>query len=752
VSVTNALGDVTEYAYDTCGRKTYEGGATYPVSYAYDAYGNRTEMTTYRDEDGAGDTTTWTYDEASGLVTEKVYADGHGPTYTYTADGKLATRTWARGVVTTYAYDGWGNLTSVTYSDGTPSVTYAYDAMGRQVSATDAAGTTTFAYDDYGDEARVAVSGLYSKTLVRHRDDYGRDIGHTMDGSRKNIIEYDAATGRISREQLGGAWYAWSYLPGTQLKSSLTVGTAATTTWSYEQNRDLLTQVKNTVFGNVASQYDYTNDALGRRTAKNGEQYGYNARSELVSATGCGSYSYLYDDIGNRVTSSECGTNSTYTANNLNQYTQISNVNLNLQPQPFIPQYDLDGNQTLVKTKTGTWQVSYNGENRPVSWSCGTTNVTMKFDRMGRRVEYIEREDETVLKHQKFVYDGYLCIQRLNGANNAITDLFEWDPTEPVATRPLYWQLRTPGGNYSFFYTHDGNKNVSEVVSYQSASGIVAHYDYAPFGAVRSQTGARAAANPFRFSSEFSDDTLGLVYYNYRHYEPCIGCWLNRDPFEEEGGKNLYVFCVNNPVLFVDALGNLSIMNIVNGVVQVASGAFMVKAGVGVTVGSGGLAAAGGVVLTAWGAMSIVNGVNTIMSEFGLSDNQEAVQVQIAQVITERITGEPLSREGKQHIVMAYTAADMVMSCASIKISWQAMIKEKAIYTYAVHSSKDVVVQLDKTRPASLLKLTEMSSTIHLTGTLNGTSMSNGLSIIMDYKALWVDIYEESDAIFNPEY
>lgn len=115
-------------------------------------------------------------------------------------------------------------------------------------------------------------------------------------------------------------------------------------------------------------------------------------------------------------------------------------------------------------------------------------------------------------------------------------------------------------------------------------------------------------------------------------------------------------------------------------------------------------------------------------------------------------TGEPLSQEGKQRIVMAYTAADIVMSCASIKISWQTMVKEKAIYTYAVHSSEDVMVQLDKTRSASLLKLTEMSSTIHLTGTLNGTSMSNGLSIIMDYKALWTDIYEESDAIFNPEY
>ena len=72
-------------------------------------------------------------------------------------------------------------------------------------------------------------------------------------------------------------------------------------------------------------------------------------------------------------------------------------------------------------------------------------------------------------KHQRFVYDKYLCIQRLNGTNNAVTDLFEWDPTEPVATRPLYWQPRTAEGNCSLFYTHDGNKNVSEAVFYQRA-------------------------------------------------------------------------------------------------------------------------------------------------------------------------------------------------------------------------------------------------------------------------------------------
>ena len=37
-------------------------------------------------------------------------------------------------------------------------------------------------------------------------------------------------------------------------------------------------------------------------------------------------YAYQYDDIGNRVASTDLGTNRTYTANFLNQYTLISNL------------------------------------------------------------------------------------------------------------------------------------------------------------------------------------------------------------------------------------------------------------------------------------------------------------------------------------------------------------------------------------------------------------------------------------------
>ena len=38
-------------------------------------------------------------------------------------------------------------------------------------------------------------------------------------------------------------------------------------------------------------------------------------------------------------------------------------------------------------------------------------------------------------------------------------NLFVWDPTEPIATRPLFTQRST---GYKLFYACDGNKNVSE--------------------------------------------------------------------------------------------------------------------------------------------------------------------------------------------------------------------------------------------------------------------------------------------------
>ena len=186
--------------------------------------------------------------------------------------------------------------------------------------------------------------------------------------------------------------------------------------------------------------------------------------------------------------------------------------------------------------------------------------VTMNFDRMGRRTFYKEEVNGVVTKHHRFVYDNYLCVQKVDALNNnSQINLFVWDPTEPVATRPLFTQR---GTGYKFFYTCDGNKNVSEMVHFEQRTGIAAHSDYAPFGAVTRAISASAVTdntfttdNPFRFSSEYHDDTLGLVYYNYRHYNPIDGRWCGRDPLEEHIATNLYWMLHNNSINQTDYLG-----------------------------------------------------------------------------------------------------------------------------------------------------------------------------------------------------
>ena len=139
-------------------------------------------------------------------------------------------------------------------------------------------------------------------------------------------------------------------------------------------------------------------------------------------------------------------------------------------------------------------------------------------------------------------------------------------PTASIATRLLVMRAKNWGLN--LFYTHDGNKNVSEVFYHAPQNGIAAHYDYAPFGAVtRTSRATRVtnrdflSENPFRFSSEYHDLTLGLVYYNYRHYNPQDGRWSGRDRIEEDKIKNRFLFIQNAPTIFHDHLGLITTMS-----------------------------------------------------------------------------------------------------------------------------------------------------------------------------------------------
>lgn len=139
--------------------------------------------------------------------------------------------------------------------------------------------------------------------------------------------------------------------------------------------------------------------------------------------------------------------------------------------------------------------------------------------------------------------------------NNATSRCYTWQPEGVGLDVPL--SAFDLAENKTYFYHTDANKNVTELTDCEGA--VVAHYEYSPFGMVTKLSGDYAATNPFRFSSEYYDSETGLVYYNYRYYDPQLGRWLSRDPIEEEGGYNLFAILENEVINYYDQNGLISI-------------------------------------------------------------------------------------------------------------------------------------------------------------------------------------------------
>ncbi len=105
----------------------------------------------------------------------------------------------------------------------------------------------------------------------------------------------------------------------------------------------------------------------------------------------------------------------------------------------------------------------------------------------------------------------------------------------------------------NLYYTHDLLKNTTALFGIRA--GRRALYEYGPYGNILRMEGNAAEDNPFRFSSEYADDELGLVYYNYRYYNPQNGRWISREPIGEIDGWNLYSFVNNRLIQYIDSLG-----------------------------------------------------------------------------------------------------------------------------------------------------------------------------------------------------
>ena len=107
-----------------------------------------------------------------------------------------------------------------------------------------------------------------------------------------------------------------------------------------------------------------------------------------------------------------------------------------------------------------------------------------------------------------------------------------------------------------------------DVVRLTDKSGtVVKEYDYDAFGNLQGNGKDKEDTNPFRYCGEYWDAETGTVYLRARYYNPATSCMLSEDPYwrynnnptpninEIMQSANLYVYCANNPLSFIDPNG-----------------------------------------------------------------------------------------------------------------------------------------------------------------------------------------------------
>lgn len=114
---------------------------------------------------------------------------------------------------------------------------------------------------------------------------------------------------------------------------------------------------------------------------------------------------YGYNNLGNRKATREREKFLSYESNRLNQYAEIAGGE-----EGFNPVYDVDGNQTTIKTSTGIREVPYDANDRPVVFTSqdNRTVIECGYDYQGRRFSKKTTVNDSTASHACYLYRGYL--------------------------------------------------------------------------------------------------------------------------------------------------------------------------------------------------------------------------------------------------------------------------------------------------------------------------------------------------------
>ncbi|MGM9680632.1 MAG: RHS repeat-associated core domain-containing protein, partial [Eubacteriales bacterium] len=330
--------------------------------------------------------------------------------------------------------------------------------------------------------------------------------------------------------------------------------TVYTVAYTYLASANSMTDFIGTESFSNGSAFSYTYDANSNLTSvkENGIlkiSYTYDSNNQLIREDNANSGKttvWTYDANGN-ILSGEIYAYTTGTVGTLSEavayaYGNSSCADLLTSYNGGTITYDA---AFLPQNWRNASSLSWEGRNLTSLTLTDGPTITYAYDGNGIRTSKSVGTDTV-----QYVRDGSKLLQEIH-ADYTIT--FLYDDTDTLIG------FRYGGNNY--YYGADSLGVIHYV--YNEAGTVVVTYTYDAWGGTVSATGNNTliGVNPIRYKSYYYDSETGFFYLQSRYYDPQVGRFVSADDWQYMGatgtvlGYNLFSYCENEPVNYVDNIG-----------------------------------------------------------------------------------------------------------------------------------------------------------------------------------------------------